>query len=129
MMKKLQPIRVAVWTAADGDREQLLHVLSRIGCEPRPMESSQQLLREVRADSVDLIIATLSPSFAEPLEVLAHSECQLPPVIVLTDTWDTDLYLQAVRLGAFDGFGMPIIEDELLRIIWNALMDSSRRAA
>ncbi len=126
---KLQPIRVAVWTAGDADRDQLLGVLSRIGCEPHAMNSSQQLLREVRSESVDLIIATLSASFAEPLQVLAHCGCQLPPVLVLTDTWDTDLYLQAVRLGAFDGLGMPIIEDELLRIIWNALLDSGRRAA
>lgn len=128
-MNKLQRVRVAVWTPGDEDRDRLLGVLARIGCEPRAMDSSKELLHEVRAQAVDLIIATISPSFAEPLHVLAHCDCPLPPVLVLTDTWDTDLYLQAVRLGAFDAFGVPIVEEELMRIIWNALLDNQRRVA
>lgn len=83
----------------------------------------------VESRSVDLVVAWLCQSYRGPLELLTRLKGLLaaPPVLVVSCGMDVNLYLEAMRLGAFDCVASPVEETELVRIVSAALHESGLR--
>lgn len=112
-------MRVTLWSppaAAGSELAAVGTVLERQGCRLAAAATAREVERKIAAHSVDLIVARLTSGFREPLELLAGGRRHLPPVVVVTTGNEVDLYLEAMRAGAFDGVGLPVDEKELLRI-------------
>jgi DNA-binding NtrC family response regulator len=59
------------------------------------------------------------------LDLLPWQEraAEMPPVLVVTDPDDVDLYLEAMSRGAFDCVALPLNQRELERIASRALLE------
>lgn len=100
----------------------LEEALQRMGCRVERLESCDDLGPMIENRAVDLVMLPLEPSSCRPLELLnwLHG-VNAPPVLTLATSLDVDLYLEAMRRGAFDCVGMPVEEKELFRLISKAL--------
>lgn len=122
-MRALENVHVAVWARRTEDQQAIERALSHLGCSVNPVATGKELLRLAQHNSIQLVAAALSQDFLDPLELLSNNDeaAALPPLVVLTDAWGTDLYMEALELGAFDGLCFPIDEKELLRVLATAL--------
>lgn len=122
-MRALEDVIVAVWTGRSDDQQAIEHAFAHLGCSVSPVTTGKELLRLSEENRIQLVATSLSADFLEPLELLSRREeaALLPPVVVLTDAWSTDLYMEALQLGAFDGLCLPINEKELQRVVCAAL--------
>ncbi len=126
---------VVLWAAEPDELAPIEKTLSRLGSRIQSVGSLEQLQRLMEEDPVDLVIVALRQSFQSPLDLFSE-ERQVekdPPVLVVADLLDVGLYLEAIQRGALDGVGLPLDENELIRIGGRALearrSQSSRRAA
>ena len=121
-MRNLEGIRVTVWSppAAAGELAALQEKLERQGCRVAAATTAAEVEGMLASEGVDLIVARVSSRFREPLELLARRVRALPPVLVVTGN-EVGLYLEAMCAGAFDGLGLPLDEQELMRIAKRAL--------
>lgn len=122
-MKQFEEVRVALWSDQPEEFSVIEQWLSRLGCRTEQIDSTGQLWNLMIGKAPDVIIARLSRSFRSPLRLLSHFQRagSLPPVLIVVDGHDVDLYLEAMREGAFDSLALPVDEKELLRVLSQAL--------
>jgi len=122
-MNQFVGARIALWA---GDGEELADIektLLGLGARTQAVRSAEQMEDLLESQWADLIIASLRPSFQSPLHLLARrrESRPLPPVVVVTDMMDINLYLEAIQRSAYDGLGLPLDKHELIRIAGRAL--------
>ncbi len=123
-MNSLAGNRVMVWGGQQDDLNALRESLARQGCVVHEVKSTEQLRKFMEAHEVDLIVARMCRCLERPvLEVLRWMQDapSPPPILIVVDALDVDLYLEAMRRGAFDCVGLPLNENELIRIVSHAL--------
>ncbi len=122
-MENLGDARVLLWGAQRDDLDALRERLEHWGLRVEGVNSFEELRAAVRGRKVDLIVTRLCGCFQRPLDMLVwlQQTPSAPPVVVVTAAADVDLYLEAMRRGAFDSVGLPLNEQELLRIVSSAL--------
>jgi len=122
-MKPFEGARVILWAGEPDELAAIEQTLSGLGCSVQSLSSFERVRRAIESGSIDLVVACLSRCFSGPLELLSwlqRAESSLP-VLVVVEAWDKNLYLEALRRGAFDGLGLPLNEKELIRIASRAL--------
>ncbi len=123
--------RVVLWGARVSELEELGRSLARLGLQVRQVDSIEAVRAAIRNREADLVIAPLCGCFCQPLEMLdwLGQEPAAPPVLIVTGAVDIHLYLEAMRRGAFDCVGLPLNENEVERIVSQALQARHRQAA
>jgi DNA-binding NtrC family response regulator len=104
-------------------RQRLLSVLREFRLQPvlpETLDDAKGLLTQE-----ETAIAFVQPKFSKGsfLEVLraADSPGSRVPVIVCSDFYDKDLYIEAMSLGAFDYLAFPYRREEVARVVNNAV--------
>jgi DNA-binding NtrC family response regulator len=122
-MKDLDGARVLLWGAQHNDVHALRECLEHRGLRVEEVDTFEELRAALRAQEVDLIVTRLCGCFQRPLDMLTwlRQIPSAPPVVVVTVAGDVDLYLEAMRRGAFDSVGLPLNDKELIRIVSSAL--------
>ena len=122
--------RVVVWGDPGNGLEVLRQKLSDLGLEVHPVASSEDARAAIHSETVDLVVSWLDGSFVEPLELLNWLQARpaAPPVLIVTGWSEVDLYLEAMRRGAFDCVGLPLDSHELARIVARALESRCARS-
>lgn len=123
LMKPFDGAFVILWAEQPEELAVIEEILLGLGCRIQAVRSLEQLQGLIAGHSADLIVAALRQSFQSPLDLLTRQWRgeALPPVLVVTDMLDVHLYLEALQRGAFDGVGLPLDENELIRIAGRAL--------
>jgi DNA-binding NtrC family response regulator len=128
-MDPLQQARVVLWTESPGELASIEQTLSQHGFTPRSASTLEQLMEWVASHSVDVVVAWLCQSYRGPLALLTKLKGlpAAPPVLVVSCGLDVNLYLEAMRRGAFDCVASPVDETELVRVVSAALEESGLR--
>ena len=123
-----QQIHVAV-LGGPAEVPELEAALGHNGFKLDRLASSEELLHVLENSPVDIVLLILSKGHPERLALLSSEKLpvELPPIIVLTDCFDVDLYVEALRRGAFDGLGVPVDRKELLRVVRAAVAEGRSR--
>ena len=118
------PIRVLVCDDQPDVLEAMRLLLKGQGCQAVTVDSPGALLRAVRSESFDLILADLNytrdtTSGTEGLELLASLEAQgnATPVVVMTAWGSVDLAVEAMRRGACDFIQKPWDNDRVMMVV------------
>ena len=127
------PIRVLVCDDQPDVLEALRLLLKGQGCQAVTVDSPGALLRTVRGESFDLILADLNytrdtTSGVEGLDLLASLEAQgnATPVVVMTAWGSVDLAVEAMRRGACDFIQKPWDNDRVMAVV-RKQVDSIRK--
>ncbi len=123
-MNSLAGSRVILWGAQQCDLNTLEKSLAHQGCHVHVVESLEALRAVTEGHDVDVILARVCPCIERPLQEMLSWVRDMPsppPVLIVADSLDVDLYLEAMRRGAFDCLGLPLNENELIRIMTHAL--------
>lgn len=127
------PVRVLVCDDQPDVLEALRLLLKGQGCQAVTVDSPGALLRTVRAESFDLILADLNytrdtTSGTEGLDLLASLEAQgnATPVVVMTAWGSVDLAVEAMRRGAADFIQKPWDNERVIAVV-RKQADSVRR--
>ncbi|HWQ02963.1 MAG TPA: hypothetical protein VNL38_00640 [Candidatus Nitrosotenuis sp.] len=118
-MKPFHGKRVLVWGGAMCDASLVAEALARLGCEVRPVNSVEKLRECLLGGPVDLLVARLCAGTRDELKQLKElrSSPAFPPLLVVADSENVSLYLEAMQHGAFDCIGLPLNTSELERIV------------
>jgi DNA-binding NtrC family response regulator len=123
--------RVVLWKAPQDVLDELGKSLARFGFQVHEVDSLEDVRAAIQGHDTDLVVTRLCGCFRRPLELLAWLE-HVPsasPVLIVTAGVDVPLYLEAMRRGAFDCVGLPLNENELVRIVTRALEARHMQAA
>lgn len=122
-MKPPSGMRVVLWSDEANEWAPIEKALARLGCRLEVAASTGQVVRLIKSHLADLIVARLRQGWHQPLELLAWMKGVKapPPVLVVSSDLDVSLYLEAMERGAFDCVGLPLNENELCRIVSEAL--------
>lgn len=122
-MKELVGTRVALWTGRQRELDSVGAVLEGRGCDVRTLNTLEELRRELEQGGPDLIVTQACPCCVEWKIILSAESFtkKLPPVVLVTDAFDADIYLEAMRRGAFDCVALPLNEIELIRVASRAV--------
>jgi len=127
------PVRVLVCDDQPDVLEALRLLLKGQGCQAVTVDSPGALLRTVRDQSFDLILADLNytrdtTSGVEGLDLLASLEAQgnAVPVVVMTAWGSVDLAVEAMRRGACDFIQKPWDNERVIAVV-RKQADSERR--
>jgi sigma-B regulation protein RsbU (phosphoserine phosphatase) len=127
------PIRVLVCDDQPDVLEALRLLLKGQGCQAVTVDSPGELLRTVRGESFDLILADLNytrdtTSGVEGLDLLASLEAQgnATPVVVMTAWGSVDLAVEAMRRGACDFIQKPWDNERVMAVV-RKQVDSIRK--
>jgi len=127
------PIRVLVCDDQPDVLEALRLLLKGQGCQAVTVDSPGALLRTVRGESFDLILADLNytrdtTSGVEGLDLLASLEAQgnATPVVVMTAWGSVDLAVEAMRRGACDFIQKPWDNERVMAVV-RKQVDSIRK--
>jgi sigma-B regulation protein RsbU (phosphoserine phosphatase) len=127
------PIRVLVCDDQPDVLEALRLLLKGQGCQAVTVDSPGALLRTVRGESFDLILADLNytrdtTSGVEGLDLLASLEAQgnATPVVVMTAWGSVDLAVEAMRRGACDFIQKPWDNERVMTVV-RKQVDSIRK--
>jgi sigma-B regulation protein RsbU (phosphoserine phosphatase) len=127
------PVRVLVCDDQPDVLEALRLLLKGQGCHTVTVDSPGALLRTVRGESFDLILADLNytrdtTSGTEGLDLLASLEAQgnATPVVVMTAWGSVDLAVEAMRRGACDFIQKPWDNERVIAVV-RKQADSERR--
>ena len=127
------PIRVLVCDDQPDVLEALRLLLKGQGCQAVTVDSPGALLRTVRGESFDLILADLNytrdtTSGVEGLDLLASLEAQgnATPVVVMTAWGSVDLAVEAMRRGACDFIQKPWDNERVMMVV-RKQVDSIRK--
>ena len=123
-MNPVERHRVVLWGSLGDDLNGVGGSLTRQGCLVHQVESLNELFAVMHTHAVDLVVVRLCRCGERPLEELlrwVREEPWRPLVLIVADALDVDLYLEAMRRGAFDCVGLPLNEQELIRIVGRAL--------
>jgi two-component system, NtrC family, response regulator HydG len=128
-MKEFTGTRVAMWAESPTKLVAIENALARMGCEINRAESSEQLSQWMKSGSVDLIVTWLDFEDNSAFELLTGLKDipAVPPVLVVGNGLGWELYLEVMRLGAYDCVGIPLDENELARIVGKAMETVSLR--
>jgi DNA-binding NtrC family response regulator len=79
--------------------------------------------------TIDLIISALRMPNMGGIELMREINGTRAdmPVIFLTGHGDVESYMDLMNMGAFDYFEKPVREEDILRIVGNAIVDSGSR--
>jgi DNA-binding NtrC family response regulator len=123
-----QDVRIAVY-GGPTEVPELETALGRQGWRLDRFTRGAELLDALKNPRVEVVLVVLSKGHPERLAFLQSKDLttQLPPVVVLTDCFDVDLYVEALRRGAYDGVGIPLDHKELLRVIRAAVTEERSR--
>jgi sigma-B regulation protein RsbU (phosphoserine phosphatase) len=120
----INPVRVLVCDDQPDVLEALRLLLKGQGCQAITVDSPGALLRAVRGESFDLILADLNytrdtTSGTEGLDLLASLEAQgnSTPVVVMTAWGSVDLAVEAMRRGACDFIQKPWDNDRVIAVV------------
>jgi DNA-binding NtrC family response regulator len=129
MMNQFADTRVALWTETPGELLEAEIALAHLGCQVLRAESFAQLGQWVESCSIHLIVTWLPREDQSAFEIVTWLEeiPAAPPVLVVGRGLDMEVYLEAMRRGAFDCIESPLDEDELARIVAVGLEASSLR--
>ena len=121
--------RQAVVACSDPEiRECLIEVLRELGLQPVSLKTLEEV--ELRLARNEAALVFSQPSFCKGSfrEVLAAADSSGSgiPVVVCSEFYDRDLYVEAMGLGAFDYLAFPYSRDEVAWIVTNALSVRSR---
>jgi len=118
------PVRVLVCDDQPDVLEALRLLLKGQGCQAVTVDSPGALLRTVRGESFDLILADLNytrdtTSGTEGLDLLASLEAQgnATPVVVMTAWGSVDLAVEAMRRGACDFIQKPWDNERVIAVV------------
>ncbi len=130
-MKKSEETRVALWSEAPGELDRVQEVLSRQGFQISSPDSPEDLVQLIKHRVVDLVVTWLCPSHRGALDLLdsLKAASPAPPVVVVNCSLDVGLYLEAMQRGAFDCVATPLDENELVRVVAEALENPLRLSA
>lgn len=97
------------------------------GCDTKVSETIEDLRDALRISVPDLIFLWLFPktrNLLEAFSVAAGFEGEIP-IVVVTDSMNMDLYLEALKRGAVDAVGVPLKlnKPEILRITQRAVQE------
>jgi len=122
--------RVVVWGDPGNGLEVLRQKLSDLGLEVHPVASFEDARAAIHSETVELVVSWLGGGFVEPLELLTWLQTRpaAPPVLIVAAWPEVDLYLEAMRRGAFDCVGLPLDSHELARIVARALESCCARS-
>lgn len=120
----IQENRIAVF-GGPAEVPELETALGRQGWRLDRFTRGGELLEALKNPCVEVVLLILSQGHPERLAFLQSMTLltELPPVVVLTDCFDVDLYVEALRRGAYDGVGIPLDHKELLRVIRAAIAE------
>jgi sigma-B regulation protein RsbU (phosphoserine phosphatase) len=128
-----KPVRVLVCDDQPDVLEAMRLLLKGQGCQAVTVDSPGALLRTVRGQSFDLILADLNytrdtTSGVEGLDLLASLEAQgnATPVVVMTAWGSVDLAVEAMRRGACDFIQKPWDNDRVIAVV-RKQADTERR--
>jgi DNA-binding response OmpR family regulator len=117
-------MKVLLWRTRPGDTMAALdaslveEALLRMGCAVHHVCSLEEFTRLDLRPSWDAVLLQLGHTAEDSLELLNSLRwLDSPPVITLASVVEEDLYLKAMRLGAFDCISLPLDERELLRVM------------
>jgi sigma-B regulation protein RsbU (phosphoserine phosphatase) len=132
--KEVKPFRVLVCDDQPDVLEALRLLLKGQGWQAVAVDSPQDLMRAVRSEVFDLILADLNytrdtTSGAEGIDLLSTLESQgnTTPVMVMTAWSSFDLAVEAMRRGACDFIQKPWDNDRLLAAIRKQAESERRR--
>ncbi len=118
------PVRVLVCDDQPDVLEALRLLLKGQGCQAVTVDSPGALLRTVRGESFDLILADLNytrdtTSGTEGLDLLASLEAQgnATPVVVMTAWGSVEVAVEAMRRGACDFIQKPWDNDRVIAVV------------
>ena len=122
-MKPFAGKSIALWVEELDELAQLGSALVNLGFAVYTVDSAADARGLAGSGAVDLVLTSLSRTFTGPLELLSWigDDEGAAGVVVAVDQWDKDLYLEALRRGAFDGVALPLDMPELERILERAL--------
>jgi phosphoserine phosphatase RsbU/P len=133
MVMQSKPVRVLVCDDQPDVLEAMRLLLKGEGCQAVTVDSPGALLRTVRTESFDLIVADLNytrdtTSGTEGLDLLASLEAQgnATPVVVMTAWGSVDLAVEAMRRGACDFIQKPWDNERVIAVV-RKQADSERR--
>jgi sigma-B regulation protein RsbU (phosphoserine phosphatase) len=133
MAVQAKPVRVLVCDDQPDVLEAMRLLLKGQGIHSVTVDSPAALLRTVRSESFDLIVADLNytrdtTSGTEGLELLASLEAQgnATPVVVMTAWGSVDLAVEAMRRGACDFIQKPWDNARVIAVV-RKQADSERR--
>ena len=128
------PVRVLVCDDQPDVLEALRLLLKGQGCQAVTVDSPGALLRTVRTQSFDLILADLNytrdtTSGVEGLDLLASLEAlgNATPVVVMTAWGSVDLAVEAMRRGACDFIQKPWDDDRVIAVVRKQAESQRRR--
>ena len=129
-MKPLEG-KFVVCADPEGNMEEVRRILQFWGCRTELVRTADELLDVLKTEPVDLIVAFVCRTAPVALEFFPSAErmVELPPVVIVACTADVDLYLEAMKRGAFDCVSLPINEKEFSRIVSRALYERPARFA
>ncbi|MBI5640537.1 MAG: sigma-54-dependent Fis family transcriptional regulator [Nitrospirae bacterium] len=110
-------------------RESLKRVFLREGFEIDVANTAESALKIIEERSYELIITDIILPGINGIELLKKSR-ELSPdqtVIIITAYGSLETAVEALRAGAYDYIVKPIIHDEIIRIVRNALREKSLR--
>jgi phosphoserine phosphatase RsbU/P len=124
MMQSNAPVRVLVCDDQPDVLEALRLLLKGQGCQAVTVDSPGALLRTVRGETFDLILADLNytrdtTSGVEGLDLLASLEVHgnTTPVVVMTAWGSVDLAVEAMRRGACDFIQKPWDNERVIAVV------------
>ena len=99
----------------EGMRRLLDRLLSREGYETVAVGSGGEALRQMRADTFDLVVTDIKMPEMDGLQLLEEIKAYNPslPVIVITAYGTVENAVQALRAGAYDYITKPFENDEI----------------
>ena len=102
------------------------------GCNTKVLETVEDLRDALRISVPDLIFLWLFPktrNLLEAFSVAAEFGGEVP-IVVVTDSMNMNLYLEALKRGAVDAVGVPLKlnKPELLRIAQRAVQEHVRHS-
>lgn len=115
----------------EGNMEEVRRILQLWGCRTELVRTADELLDVLKAGPVDLIVAFVCRTSPVALQFFPSPKrmAELPPVVIVACSADVDLYLEAMKRGAFDCVSLPINEKEFSRIVSRALVERPERFA
>lgn len=127
MSKPLEGMKVLLWrtrpddSVAALDSALLEEALLRMGCAVHRVSTFEEFARLDLRPSWDAVLLQLGHTAEDSLELLNSLQwMDAPPVITLASATEVELYLKAMRIGAFDCISLPLDDRELLRVMQRA---------
>lgn len=122
------PGQVLIAYLDSADRRALGNMLTGVGLEPvfsTTLEEAEAFLSHLPISMVFCEDCLPGGGFRSVLEQMARTGTEIP-VIVVSRLDDWDVYLKAMRAGAFDYITPPFSRAGIVRVVNNALREYSR---